>query len=284
MLTAGTAAWGLNAAPIQGAAVEVGSNIVHPNGNVYDQVLLTGPSATVEADRQQQQVTRVSFIDLNDDIVQVEFSGKGSLTVSLENASGPAPAAKYNQPGVLYMRGHATLMINSPDATTNINCFSVGPATAVNPTLFPAGTIYDGVADIGLIQINGDPANPGGYSTFGGIRTGNAQFFNFNGRTGIYADHVLVQGPVIVGDLAAYDQATPYLLFDPGSQFATLNVAGGDMLQPNGRPIQMNGFHRLNFSAGTRSDGAPMPVQKNRGRFVRDGVDVTDELMPPTQS
>jgi len=59
-----------------------------PTANVYDQVLLTGPVASVKAD--PGQVTRVSFIDLSNDVVQVEFSGPGTLTIALDGATGPA--------------------------------------------------------------------------------------------------------------------------------------------------------------------------------------------------
>src|SRR5262245_23685258 len=58
------------------------SNISHPNGNVYDQVLLKASAITVTAD--PGQVTRVSFLDLSGDIVQAEFGGAGTLTISLD--------------------------------------------------------------------------------------------------------------------------------------------------------------------------------------------------------
>ncbi|HRE80904.1 MAG TPA: hypothetical protein PLN52_07635, partial [Opitutaceae bacterium] len=82
-------------------------DITHPaTGNVYDQFLLTGASASITAD--PGQIARISYIDLNDDIVQVEFSGAGTLTITLTNPSGPAVAVNYNQPTVSYMKGHAT--------------------------------------------------------------------------------------------------------------------------------------------------------------------------------
>src|SRR4051812_34221171 len=77
----------LSAATVSGAAVEVASSIRHPNGNIYDQVLLTGPSATVTngwsdptaaaRGTSPDKITRIAFVDLNGDIVQVEFSGAG---------------------------------------------------------------------------------------------------------------------------------------------------------------------------------------------------------------
>ncbi|MEO5959085.1 MAG: hypothetical protein ABIZ49_13980, partial [Opitutaceae bacterium] len=46
---------------VVGTGAEVGANIVHANGNVYDQVLLEGTAATVKAD--PGQIVRVSFTD-----------------------------------------------------------------------------------------------------------------------------------------------------------------------------------------------------------------------------
>lgn len=210
----------------------------------------------------------------------MEFSGKGTLAITLTSASGPAAPAKYNQPGVQYMRGHATLVITTPDATTNVSCFSVGRANAVNQSLFLDNVTYDGVADIAVLQISADSANPGGFSTFGGIRMGNTQFYALSGWIGVQAERVNVQGPVVIGDVTAYDKADPFLLFGVASQFTTLTVAGGDLFQPNGRPIQIDGFSSITFTAGTRSDGTTLPAQTNRARFVRNGVDVTDQFAP----
>ena len=67
---------------IDGSGRIAGENIQHPNGNVFDQVLLTGPSIKLKA--KPGQITRVSFMDENEDIVQVEFSGAGTFTVTLD--------------------------------------------------------------------------------------------------------------------------------------------------------------------------------------------------------
>ena len=78
-----------------GAGLEY-PDIVHPGtGFTYDQILLGGPAASVTAD--PGQILRISYIDLNDDIVQVEFSGAGTLSLVLDAASGPALPTKYNQ-------------------------------------------------------------------------------------------------------------------------------------------------------------------------------------------
>lgn len=263
----------LNAATVAGEASEVASNIQHPNGNIYDQVLLQGVSATITADA--GQVTRISFIDLNDDIVQVEFSGSGTLAVTLENASGPAVAAKYDQPDVRYMRGHASITIAGSDATTNVGAFSVGPCTAFNQALFPTGTSYDGLADIARLTIVADPANPGGTSTFGGIRTGNVHYFASQGSTGIVASNVDVQTVVIIGDVSAFTDAVPHLRFGAGSQFGVLTVAGGDLLQPNGRAIGVSGFQQVNMTGGRKSNCVDLVAQPNRGELRQDVITTT---------
>ncbi len=169
-------------AKVIGDGAEVGANILHPNGNVYDQVALQGPAITVTAD--PGQVTRVSFVDLSDDIVQVEFGGAGALSIVLDVPSGPAEAKLYRQPGVTYMRGHAGLVITGADETTNVSVFSVGKLTAVNPALFRDDVTYDGVADLAFIAILSRDGK------FGGVRAANANFWSTTGLTGIYAPDV----------------------------------------------------------------------------------------------
>jgi hypothetical protein len=254
---------------VRGAGAEVGSNIVHPNGNVYDQVLLTGASATITADA--GQVTRISFIDLNDDIVQVEFSGAGTLTLTLDNASGPAAPLKYNQPTVAYMKGHASIAINGANETSNVSVFSVGTINAVNQALFPSGMSYDAIADIGLITI----ASSNG--RFGGVRAANASFFHASGQTGIYAPGVAMEGPVFIGDITADSSATAVMMF--GST-TNVRVAGGDLFQINSRPVQVEGLGQLVFANGTKSNGQLLLAQPNRARFERNGIDVTNQTAP----
>lgn len=272
VFAAGTA----SASTIFGDAEEVASDVVHPNGNIYDQVLLRGSTASVRADA--GQVTRVSFLDTTDDIIQVEFAGAGLLTVTLENASGPMTAAKYNQPDIRYMRGHASITISGSDASTNLSIFSVGRLTAINRGLFRDDIVYDGFADLARVEILRDQNNPFG-SVFGSIRTGNVHFFATQGNTGIYVPDVQLQTAVIVGDISAYDDATPMLWFGTSSQFGSVVVAGGDLEQPNGRPIQIRGFQAILMKEGTTSPGVYLPTQGNLGRIERDGSDVTNAVV-----
>jgi hypothetical protein len=273
------------------------ANILHPIGNIYDQVLLEGAGASVTAD--PIQVTRTSFIDLDGDIVQVEFSGAGTLTIVLDEASGPALPAKYNQ-DVLYMQGRAGIVITGANETSNVSVFSVGRASAFDPTgvysflrplsetnnpadngspLFTGRetTAYDGFADIAFIAIT----SPTG--TFGGIRTGNTRYSARKGYTGIYAPGVEITGPMRVHDIIASDDAIPAVLV--GSALQPLEVAGGSLEQDNDRPIQVSGGFYVLFTDGSDSHGhiAPGHLPPIQTIFIQNGVDITSQIVgtPP---
>jgi hypothetical protein len=278
---------------VVGTGTETSPNITHPNGNIFDQVLVTGAAETITADA--GQVTRTSFTDLNDDIVQVEFSGAGTLSLVLDAATGPVAPVNYNQPDVGYMKGHAGIVITGANETTNVSIFTVGRATAFDPTgifniLLPtsatndpanngsplfsghASTAYDGVADIAFIAISS--AN----GKFGGLRASNASCFASNGYTGIYAPGVQFTGPLFVGDIDAHDTATPVLII--GSSPDT-RITGGNLLQTNGHAVSVNGITSLRFTAGSTSSGRILPAQTNQARLERDGQDVTAGIVRP---
>ena len=105
-----------------GKAELVGENIQHPNGNIFDQILLTGLSATVQA--KEGQITRVSFMDENEDIVQAEFSGSGTFTITLDPTTYKPPAlpARYNQ-DVKYVTGKPSVVVDGADETTYCSIF-----------------------------------------------------------------------------------------------------------------------------------------------------------------
>jgi outer membrane protein assembly factor BamB/subtilisin family serine protease len=245
----------LSTTKVLGAAAEVGPNIVHPNGNVYDQVLLQGASAAVTAD--PGQIVRTSFIDLTDDIVQVEFSGAGTLSLSLDSSTGPAAPVNYNQ-NVNYMRGHATIVIAGADETTHLTIFSVGTITAINQSLFRSGVTYDAVADLATVAILS--AN----GKFGSFHTGNASYLAARSITGIYAPDVQFTDSVILGDVNASDTATPCLLFGSTPE---VQIAGGDLWQANSRAVQVSGIPKLRFVTGTKSNDARLPAQNNQARL-----------------
>lgn len=278
---------------VVGSGTEIDDNIKHPNGNVFDQVLLQGPSAAITADYNSGQITRMSYIDLTDDIVQVEFSGPGTLAIYLDESSSPAKPVNYTQ-DVSYVKGHASIVITGADHRTNVSVFTVGRATAFDPTgtynilqspgptnnpannkspLFVGheATNYDGIADIARISITSTNGR------FGGIRTANTYYFDVKGMTGIYAPGVTFEGPVYIGNLSAYGSAKPVLVL--GAANDETRVAGGDFLQANGQPIQVSGITQLVFAGGVRSSGAPLDALTNRGQFRRDGQNVTSQIV-----
>jgi uncharacterized delta-60 repeat protein len=277
-------------AKVAGAASVVGSDIRHPNGNVFDQALIGGVAAAVTAD--PGKVTRVSYLDLDDDIVQIEFAGAGTLSLVLDAATGPAKPVKYTQE-VLYVKGHAGIVIAGANETTNVSVFSVGRLTAFDPTgafdflravsptnnpanngspLFQgqASTAYGGVADLAFIAISSSNGK------FGGVRTANASYFANQGFTGVYAPGVNFTGPLFIGDISAFGAATPTIVI--GSSPDT-RVTGGDLFQDNGRAVQVAGLTQLKFTFGGDSHGNPFSAKPNQARLEQNGTDVTGTIV-----
>jgi outer membrane protein assembly factor BamB len=274
-------------AKVVGAGSEIGTDIRHPNGNTFDQVLLQGTASSVTADA--GQVLRISFVDPNDDIVQVEFAGAGTLSIVLDAASGPATPVKYNQT-VAYMKGRAGIVITGANETTNVSVFSVGRATAFDPTggynilqapsatndptangssLFvgQANTTYDGLADIAYISIQSTNGK------FGGVRTANATYSATQGLTGLYAPDVQFSGPIFISDINAASTATPVLVI--GGTTGETRITGGDLKQDNGRPVRVSGLTQLRFANGSTSHGELILAKVNQARLEENGSDVT---------
>ncbi len=245
--------------------------VQHPNGNIYTQVLLTGPAATVTAD--PGKTTRLSYIDLQDDIVQLEFSGPGTLTVTLDNPSGPALPAKYNQ-NVEYMKGHATVILQGAGSNSYFSAFSVGRLTAVNQALFRDDETYDGHADLARLVIQSPTQQ------FAGLFIGNGAFNDLAGDTGIYAPGVAFSFHIRVRDISAFENARPVLLLGgtPNPENG-LRILGGDLEQPNGRAIEVSGIGKVLMGAGTDSHNRFEPAQTNKGRLETNGTDVTADLI-----
>lgn len=273
---------------------EVQSNVTHPNGKVYDQVLLQSSAAAFTSEYNSNQVTRMSFIDLDNDIVQVEYAGPGTVTVFLDSATGPAVPVNYNQPTVQYMKGHAGIVITGANENSNISVFSVGRATAFDPTgaynflqspsatndpakngssLFVghANTAYDAAADIAFIAISSTNGK------FGGIRAANTRFWHNRGFTGVYAPGVAFQGPVYVFDINAYDAAKPVLMI--GSATGETRITGGGLVQPNHQPIQVSGLTQLKFTAGQDSAGNALSAQVNHAVLLQNDLNVTSQIV-----
>ena len=264
---------------LQGNGSQVGSNIEHPNGNVIDQVLLTGPSVELIAD--PEQISRVSFIDEDDDIVQVEFFGAGKLTIIIDPSSYELPnrPKKYNQ-DINYVKGSARIKVEEADASTFLSIFTVGRANAINQALFPGGETYDAIADIALLEITNS-------SEFGGILCANTHFSASSGDVGLKAPGVSVSVRVLIGDINARGDAVPHLLFGDDSftvdaPIPGLRITGGDLLQGNGASIVIAqgestnpGFEMLTSQNNVKSDGELQPTQSIIATFANeDGDDV----------
>ena len=265
---------------LEGLGDVVGEDIQHPSGNVFDQVLLTGQSVKLRA--KENQITRVSFMDENEDIVQVEFSGNGTFTVNLDPATflPPAVPPRYNQ-AVEYVTGKPSVVIDGADANTFFSIFTVGSINAVNQALFPEGQVYDAQADVSLVEV----VNSTG---MGGMQLSNTFFSATTGRTGIVAEGVPIAVRLTVGDIDASGDAVPHLLFETGSFTVAagnpgLRITGGDLLQTNGASIVIApsgsttpGFETLISQNNFKSDNTPQPTQSANATFTNaDGTLIT---------
>lgn len=253
-------------AKIGGHASEVGSDVRHQNSNIYDQVLLNGASASATAD--PDQILRMSYVDLDDDIVQVEFSGAGTLSIVLDGFSAAALPTNYHQ-SVNYVKGNAGIVITGADESSNLSVFSVGRITAVDQSLFRDEVSYDGFADLAYVAI----ASPTG--RFGGVWAANSAFRATKGLTGIYAPGVEFDGPVFVNDITAFDGAMPVLLLGAAED---VRITGGSLAQDNGRAVAVSGFDQLQFTKGSSSHGNIALAQNCKGRLERYGFDITGRI------
>ncbi len=248
-------------------------NIRHPNGHTYDQFLLTGPAGTFTAD--EGEIARLSFLDENESIVQVEMSGAGAITVVLDptTAVGPMAPALYNQAGIQYMQGRASIVLAGADETTHFTIYSVGPLT--NPAVTRADVPYFGWAEVavaGVVSTDGK---------LGGIHQGNVLYADQRGYTGLFAPTVrtLIGQPAVVHDIDADVTAVPYLHFGAGGT-VKVKIAGGDLSQGNGDNLNVGGLASVVLGAGQSSAGEAAPAQPLRTRlFDSAGRDVTAELL-----
>ena len=264
---------------IDGSGDTVETNIQHPNGNIFDQVLLTGQSVTVRAGL--NKITRISFIDENDDIVQAEFSGSGLLTINLDPAtfSGAALPLKYNQ-SVEYVKGRPSFVIESAESDTFFSFFSVGTINAVNQALFPTDEVYDAQANASLLEVINSIA-------MGAINCANTVFAGSSGKIGIDTRGVPVGIRTTVGDIDASGSANPTLIIGDGSftiggANQGLRITGGDLQQNNGASIIVApgatttpGFSTLISQNNFKSDETALPTQSITSTFVNeDGVEI----------
>ncbi len=265
---------------LDGSGDIAGENIQHPNGNIFDQVLLTGESIQLQA--KENRITRVSFMDEDEDIVQVEFFGAGTFTLTLDAATF-LPAAlppRYNQQ-VMYVTGKPSVVIDGADSSTFFSIFTVGRINAVNQALFPEGQVYDAQADVTLVEV----INSTG---IGGMQLSNTVFSGSTGKVGVDARGVPIAVRITVGDIEASGDAVPHLLFGDGSFTVPagnpgLRITGGDLAQTNDSSIVVAesgsttpGFETLIAQNNFKSDNTPQPTQSISATFANeDGDDIT---------
>ncbi len=269
---------------LDGSGDIAGENIQHPNGNIFDQILLTGEFVQLQA--KPNQITRVSFMDENEDIVQVEFSGAGTFTVTLDPATflPPALPPRYNQ-AVEYVTGKPSVVIEGADANTFFSIFTVGKINAVNQALFPEGQVYDAQADVNLVEV----LNSTG---MGGMQLSNTVFSGSTGKTGVDARGTPIAVRLTVGDIDASGDAVPHILFGTGSFTVPagnpgLRITGGDLAQTNDAAVVVAesgsttpGFETLISQNNFKSDETPQPTQSIVATFANedgDAITVTTE-------
>jgi hypothetical protein len=227
------------------------------------------------------QISRVSFLDLNDDIVQVEFFGSGLMTVIMDPDTFKPPALplKYNQ-NIKYVKGRPRIKIEGAAASTFISIFTVGEVNAINQNLFPQGVEYDAVADVSLLEVVNS-------LSMGGILCANTRFSASKGKVGIDARNVPIAVRLTVGEIDAVEDAFPYLMIGEGSFTINapnpgLRLTGGNLRQSNGASVivapggsSRPGFDTLISQNNFKSDNTSQPTQSIRTGFINEeGSDI----------
>lgn len=270
---------------LTGSGTIAGEDIEHPNGNIFDQVLLTGESIKLQA--KPGHITRVSFMDEDEDIVQVEYSGAGTFTVTLDSSTYLAAKAppRYNQSGVAYVTGKPSVVIEGADSSTYFSIFTVGKINAVNQALFPEGQEYGAQADVTLLEVTNSTG-------MGGMQLSNAVFSGSTGKVGIDARGVPIAVRLTVGDIDASGDAVPHLLFGSGSFTVAagnpgLRITGGDLAQTNAASVVVaesgsttTGFETLISQNNFKSDHTAQPTLSIAATFANedgDPITVTTE-------
>ncbi len=251
-----------------------------------------GNFITTNDDSGSGRILRGRFIHINLRFgflyTQVEFSGAGSFTLTLDSVSF-IPAAlpsRYNQ-NIMYVTGKPSVVIEEADSNTFFSIFTVGTINAVNQALFPVGQVYDAKADVKLVEV----INSTG---LGGMQFSNAVFSGSVGKVGVDARGIPISVRLTVGDIDASGIAFPYLLFGQGSFTMPagnpgLRITGGDLFQSNGFPVVIApngsttpGFETLISQNNFKSDNTPQPTQSINATFANEfgqGISVTvDEV------
>ena len=188
------------------------------------------------------ETTRVSFLDLDGDLVFVDFSSDDSATemiVNLEEYSGALEDSPYDQPGTQYARGLATIWIMNPTELTWLSVVSLGnDVDRVDLALVKDDTFampVNGMVDIRAISIEGD-------GNIGAIDAANVNFVGSSGEIGIDARGTVVRRALSIGDITPSETARPLLRISGDSlnpanlrqgetMIDEIRIAGGDFAE-----------------------------------------------------
>ena len=107
-----------------------------------------------------------------------------------------------------YYKSRASLavVIEGADSSTFFSIFTVGRINSGYQDIFPARQVYDGQADVTLVEV----INSKG---MGGMQMSNAVFSGRSGKVGVDAHEVPIAVRLTVGDIDASGDAVPYLVF-----------------------------------------------------------------------
>ena len=191
------------------------------------------------------ETTRVSFLDLDGDLVFVDFSSDDPATemvITLEEFSGTLEESPFDQPDTRYARGLATVTLLDPTELTWLRVVSLGNhIDRVDLALIEDDTFageVDGIADIKAVVIEGE-------GSIGVIDAANANFMGSSGEIGIDAAETIVKRALSIGDITPSEGTTPVLRvsaesLDPANAadgetvIAELQIAGGDLREATG--------------------------------------------------
>ena len=222
------------------------------------------------------ELTRVSFLDLDGDVVFAEFGGNGKLTISFEQYESAQPSP-YLQSTTWYSQGLATLSISGGDQSTFLSVFSLGnDPLRVDEAIIdgdsddPDNASFEGanfMADIRAVEVLGaeDQVN-----FFGGLGLANTNFTGTGSPgdklTGVNAPNVRILQYLRIGDVNTEGAAMPIISIHPSSLLndddGAVEIAGGDLNVEEDNKIDTGGFSfpfravdgRLSFNS-PRLDG-----------------------------
>ena len=232
----------------------------------YDIVLLQGKSVTAKV--KPGHITRLPFLDNQGELCVVEFSGAGTVTLSLPDGVLVPSGSGYG-----IMRGQADILITNPTTSTYLAVIPLGekPATLSSSALL-ADLDSGHNARIHSLKVDG--------ASMGGINLANACFLGTKGNIGILAPSLSKVRYVYVGDMNALGDGVPNLTFYPLGKIPL--VAGGDLSQGNKHAIITSGLGGITFVRTLRPNGVLGTLPTNAATYLDIGAETpTLTALPP---